>query len=172
MHFHLIVSSLISKAALDKAVEEAMPPRASIGWHHRIQRIKAGETWQLAHYICKARVAGYINSRLVEDYYANKRVLFKPKLGLRKHGAIGKFWVKPKAAIWKDITANEEKIAEGLAKPGIRQLVDHVHKLLDRTVSLRRLERSFGLDADAPCIRQWAERLLAGDDGGFESISA
>src|SRR5262249_12306352 len=103
VHFHLIVSSVITKAALDEAIKEAMPSREVVRWHHRVQRIRQNEMWQLAHYICKAKVAGYVNGRLVDDYYAAKRVLFKPKLGVRKHGTIGKFWIKPKAAIWKDI---------------------------------------------------------------------
>jgi hypothetical protein len=171
VHFHIIVSSRISKTALAQALEDAMPSRETIGWHKSIQRIEAGETWELAHYVTKARISRFVGGRPVEDYYANKRVLFQPNLGLRKHGTIGPFWVKPKAAIWRDIIATEESIAEGLEQPGVRRLVGHVYELLDRTVPLKKLERSFGLNANRPTIKQWADMLLTGDDGDFESIN-
>jgi hypothetical protein len=167
VHYHLIISSRISKAALEKAIEEAMPPREIIGWHKRLQRIEEGETWQLAHYITKAQIAGYVNGRPVDDYYASKRLLFRPKLGLLKTRHIGKFWVKPKGAIWTDIRENEERIAEGLEQPGVRMLVDHVYNLLDRTVPLRRIERAFGYHANSEPVKRWIEQLIAEDNESY-----
>ncbi len=169
VHFHLIVSSRIGEAALRRAVEEAMPSQEVIGWHNRPQRIKDGEMWQLAHYVIKAKIAGYVNSRPVEDYYASKRLLFKPKLGLHKHHAIGAFWVKPRAAIWKGIAAKEERIADGLEHPGVRKLVDYVYELLGRTERLKDIERAFGYHADSEPVRRWVEQLLADDEGGYEA---
>ncbi len=170
VHFHLIVSSQISGVALEQAIDNAMPPRAEVGWHKCLQRIEPGGTWQLAHYVTKAKIAAYVNGRRVEDYYAGKRVLFQPKLGLRKHSPIGPFWVKPKAAIWADIRGNEQRIADGLNQPGVRELVNHVHEILGHTVPLRTIERAFGYHAQSEPVRRWAEQRLAGDDGGFETF--
>ncbi len=171
VHFHLIVSSRISEAALRRAVEEAMPSQKVIGWHNRPQRIKPGETWELAHYVTKAKKPGYVNGRLVDDYYASKRILFKPKLGLHKHYAIGPFWVKPKAAIWKDIAAKEARIAEGLEQPGVRKLVDYMYELLDRTMPLKGIERAFGFHADSEPVKRWITQLIGDDDEDYESIN-
>jgi hypothetical protein len=169
VHFHLIVSSRMSKGALEQAVEKAMPSQNVIGWHNRPQRIKPGETWELAHYVTKAKKPGYVNGRLVDDYYASKRILFKPKLGLHKHYAIGPFWVKPKAAIWTDIRAKEKRIADGLEQPGVRKLVDFIYELLDRTMPLKGIERAFGFHADSEPVKRWVEQLIADDAKGCES---
>jgi hypothetical protein len=172
VHYHLIVSNQIRKEALDQAVEDAMPPREVIPWHKRLQRIKQGETWQLAHYITKAQIAGYVDGRRVVDYYATKRLLFKPKLGLVKYRTIGDFWVKRKAAIWQVIKDKEKRIAEGLEKPGMPELVVYIYELLDQTLPLYKIERAFGYHAESEPVQRWIVQLLAGDDGGYESINS
>ncbi len=168
VHFHLVLRNPISRVALERTVETAMPARDVIGWHKCLQRINPDRTWQLAHYVTKAKVAGYLDGRPVADYYASKRRLFKPRLGLHKTGFIGGFWVNPKAAIWRTVVEREKQIAEGLERPHIRQLAEHVYEMLGGTVPLARIERSFGFRADSEPVRRWVARLVAGEDG-YES---
>src|SRR5579872_3288982 len=101
VHYHLIVKNAIQKIDLERAIEEAMPNRREVKWRKRIERIKS--EWFYSHYIVKARVAGYVKCRRVEDLYAKKRRLFKPNLKLKKYGTVGDFWERPKKTLWAEI---------------------------------------------------------------------
>lgn len=167
VHYHVIVKNQIGKATLEQAIKESMPPKSEVGWHKRIQPVT--DDWQLAHYVTKAKLPGWANGERVDDYYARKRLLFVPKLGLVKSHTIGAFWERPKKAVWQDIVDHEKRIDAGLDKPGVRELVDHVYDLLGGTVDQEDIERSFGYHAASSRVRRWAEQLLAGDDGGYEA---
>jgi hypothetical protein len=92
----------------------------------------------------------------------------------RKVGTIGDFWErgKSKTKMWDDIKAIEKKIGEGLEKANAKRLCHYVFDLLGGAVSLKDIERSYGLDADGPAVQNWIELLLAGewaeDDGGVD----
>ena len=45
----------------------------------------------------------------------------------------------------------------------MKRLCQYVFDLLGGTVSLKDIERSYGLDADGPAVQDWIESLLAGD---------
>lgn len=165
VHYHVIVKSQIRRPALERAIKESMPPRAETGWHKRIQPVMSD--WQLAHYVTKAKLPGWVGGKRVDDYYARKRLLFRPKLGLVKSHTVGAFWEKPKASLWREIVDREKRIGEGLDRPGVQALVDHVYDLLGGTVDRRRIERSFGYHSTSDGVRGWAERVTAGDDGGW-----
>ena len=164
VHYHLLVSSEISKAALAKAIKESMPSRTVTGWHKSIRQVT--DDFGLAHYITKAEIAGTEKRthRSVNDLWAKKRLLFKPKLKIRKHGTIGSFWVKPARKIWKDFQDVEKKISEGLKDHRVRKIIKHIHKMVGDSVPLRRIERSYGYFADEKQIREWLG--TANDEGG------
>lgn len=152
VHHHLIVRNQISEFALKQIVNNTMPSRADFPWHMKVQAIN--DIWQLAYYVTKAKVAGYVNRRRIVDYYRDKRLLFLPNLGLKKYGTIGAFWVKPKKAIWEDIRRVEKRIADGLETPGIRDLVKHIHQLFGETVPQRKIERAIGYWSDNAAVKK------------------
>jgi len=164
LHYHIIVKNHISKAELQKAIEDAMPPRSVVKWRKRVEPII--NEWRLCHYIFKAKVKGH-NKRgvLVDDLYAGKRLLFHANLPFRKVGTIGDFWEqgKSKKKVWDDIKAIEQKIGEGLAKPNVKRLCQYVFDFLGGYIPLKDIERSYGLDAEGPAVQQWIESLLAGE---------
>lgn len=162
IHYHMLVRSRIGRAALGDAVHAAMKPEAA-RWHWRPQQVRAGGVWQLAHYMTKAKISGFVNGRRVDDYYADKRLLFRSKTGVRKLGQIGGFWVESRAAIWRGIRDREERIADGLERPHVRPLVDHMYALCDGTVPVAKIERAVGYYAADPDVQAWAERVVGGD---------
>jgi hypothetical protein len=158
VHYHLILKNSMTKTALERTLKDCMPPRKEVGWHKRMQPVK--DDWQLAHYITKAKIAGYVKGRPVADYYQRKRLLFKAKLNIKKFGTIGSFWEKPKKRIWADIKAVEKRIGEGLERREVRKLARHIYEMFGETVPLKQIERSIGFSADAPGIQEWIARLF------------
>ena len=158
VHYHVIIKNPISKTALERTLKECMPSRKEIGWHKRMQPVTDG--WQLAHYITKAKIAGYVKGQLVADYYQWKRLLFKPKLSIKKFGTIGSFWEKPKKKMWADIVAVEKRIGEGMKRREVRKLARHIYEMFGETIPLKKIERSISFSADAPSIQQWIEQLF------------
>jgi hypothetical protein len=168
VHYHLIIRTKINRKELEKVIKVAMPTKQPgqkrAGWHKSIKPVT--DDWQLAHYVTKAKIAGFVRGKRVDDYYANKRLLFVPGLPFNKVGAIGNFWAKSKATIWDDVKANEKKIAEGLAKPNVKRLAKYAHDLIDGYFPLKTIERSFGAWADGRAVDGWIESLLQGEWAG------
>jgi len=161
IHYHLITTSHLGcRKQLEKAIENAMPHRSVVAYHKQVKPIQS--EWHWTHYITKAKVAGAINGIAVSDKYAKKRLLFRPHLGLQKSGKFGDFWVKTKEDLWAEIRTLEQKIKEGLAKPQIRRLADHVYDLLGATVSRNRVDRSIGFSANHTSVKRW----IAGVESG------
>jgi len=164
IHYHIIVKNRISSDDLKSAIEDSMPPRSEVVWRKRVEEIKS--QWHLAYYVVKAKIRGTTKAgKVVKDLYRRKRLLFKPHLGFRKAGTIGKFWEqgKSKTKMWADIKAIEAKIAEGLENPDVVKLVDHVADMLGDGVPRSRIERSFGYWSDAPSVQDWIDRLITVD---------
>lgn len=168
VHYHLILRNRIDRKRLEQIIKEAMPQKQPgqkrAGWHKSIKPVT--DDWQLANYVTKAKIGGYVKKRWVDDYYANKRLLFVTGLPFNKVGDIGGFWVKPKAKMWDSVKALEERIGEGLKKPNIIRLIHHAHDLIDGYTPLEDIERSFGYASDSPAIRQWIEQLLQDEWAG------
>lgn len=138
-NYHLLVKSEQSQREVIKAIEHAMPDRGKIRWHKQVQPVK--NQFQFIRYIAKARTQGFVNGKFVLDRHADKRLLFKPNLGLRKVGTIGKFWAESRAKIWADICAREKRIAEKRANPELRLLARRLHDLVGQDISLKKIER-------------------------------
>lgn len=141
-NYHLIVKNEMPKTKLAAIIETAMPSRDEFPWHKHIDRIRS--QFHYPRYITKARTKGVVNGKVVWDKYRDKRLLFKPKLGLQKAGTIGKFWEMPKEAIWQAVKDKEQRIADGLDMPNIRRYAKHVHDLLGGTVPIKKIQRSYG----------------------------
>lgn len=168
VHYHLILRTRITRKELEKVIKAAMPTKQPgkkrAGWHKSIKPVT--DDWQLAHYVTKAKIAGYVKGQRVADYYARKRLLFVPGLPFNKVGVIGNFWVKPKAKMWDDVKADEKKIAEGLAKPNVKRLAKHAHDLIGGYIPLKTIERSFGAWSGERAVDGWIESLLQGEWAG------
>lgn len=165
VHFHMIVSSHISKQKqLARLIDKSMPPRSVLPYHKQVAPIKSIYHW--ARYITKAKTRGRVRGREVPDAYQRKRLLFVPRLGIQKSREVGPFWIKPKHVLWKEIVDIEKRIAAGLQDHRVRDLANYVHDLLGHTVSLNHIQRAFGYSADRPAVQNWIA-ALAGDAPNF-----
>ena len=170
LHYHILVKNEISKDDLKNAIEFAMPPRSVVKWRKRVEPIRF-RNW-LCFYIFKAKVAGENdNGVFVKDKYRAKRLLFKPKMPFKKVGTIGDFWEhgKSKKKFWDEIKADQKQIGEGLERPNIERLCEHVYDLLGGCVSLIKIKRSYGMWPNSRGVQNWIEELLGegwpdGDD--------
>jgi hypothetical protein len=120
--------------------------------------------WLVPFYVTKAKVAVTTRHGYIEDYFADKRRLFQPKIKLQKHGTIGKFWLKPKGILWQEIAAEQKTIAEALERQEIRRYVKHIYDLLCETVPMKAIERSVGLRANEPDVMEYIEQLALTDE--------
>lgn len=162
-NYHLIVSSNQTQIELEQAVEASMPDRSAVKWHKHIKAID--DQYGYSRYMTKAKIKGYVNGKLVDDLYQNKRLMFRPHLKLRKVGTVGKFWLKSKAKLWQDIRDVEQKISDGLEKPNVRRLAKYLHELVDGYVPLKQIERNFGkraADNDAN-VMEMIDRMFGND---------
>jgi hypothetical protein len=166
VHYHLIVKSEHTKADLERAIDQSIPER--IPFHKHVKPIE--NEWGYILYILKAKVEGWNKQgRWVKDLYAAERLMFRPKLGIRKVATVGNFWAnKSKATIWTEIKNQERLIAENLQRPEIARLVKYIYEIyFGRKEPLKDIQRSIGLHADDEGIRQWAEKVATRTAGQF-----
>ena len=160
VHYHMLVKSQHSQADLERAVDQSIPER--IPYHKHVKPIE--NEWGYILYIVKAKVEGYDRrGRWVKDLYADQRIMFRPKLGIKKVATVGKFWAnKPKAKVWAEIKDQERRIGENLQRPEVARLIEFIYKdFFGRQVARKDIERSIGLHADDEGIRRWAEKVAA-----------
>lgn len=160
VHYHLLVKNPISKDQLERIVEDSLPSRAIGRWHKSLRQVKKSD-WRLVHYLGKAKLGGNTKSgKFLTDLYRKKRLLFVKKLRIRKLGTIGKFWVKPKAEIWKKIVEHEKRIGDGLEKPKVKEIAKYAYDFLGGTVPLKTIERNYGLFWDSDGVQDWIEQVF------------
>ena len=166
-HFHLLLRNKTTKKQLEQAIKDAMPQKQPdqkrSGWRKKIVAVKDGEEWELENYIVKAKQEGYVKGQWSQDRYTHKRLLFVPKLGLKKVGKIGEFWAKPREVLWQGVIDREQRIGEGLQNPGVRKLAKYICHMLNGEVSLEEVLRSYGYSADEPWVQAWIAELVSGD---------
>ena len=160
VHYHLLLRSLHTKDELATIIEESLPSRTTGRWHKNIKKVRYNDG-RLLRYITKAKTAGKTRAGThVADLYVKKRLLFKARLGIRKVGTIGKFWVKSRNAIWDDVKAREKRIAEGLEQPNVKRLAQYAYEFVGGYVPLRQIERSFGYYWDASSTQNWIKQVF------------
>ena len=123
--------------------------------------------WYYAHYMTKAKVAGFVKGRRITDLYAKKRLLFKANLGFKKYGVIGDFWEpgKTKKGLWDEIKTREKRIADGLEDYDVKRAAKYVHEFVGEAVPLEDIMRSFGYWSESPGVRRWVEKALQAESG-------
>ena len=170
VHYHVLVRDDIAETDLRRIVRESMPDLGKPtpggrrqGWHMKPQRVE--HDWRLALYMTKAKVAGVVKGKEVDDYYEGKRLLFSTNLKIKKYGTIGDFWMKPKKALWQAVRDKEQRIAEGLKNPDVRRLAELVHEFIGGSIPLKDIERNYGYYADDPVIQDWIRRRFYPQDG-------
>jgi hypothetical protein len=114
----------------------------------------AGAVREYTAYMTKARVRGEIDGKPVKDVYANKRLLFKPKLGMDKYGTINskQFWHKHKDTIWQEVREHEAAISPFSKMAKVKKQGRIISRLASPEYSRRTIER------------QIAEHLMAVGD--------
>ena len=171
-HYHLLVRSQHTKRDLEKLIESSLPRRSVVDWHKRVLPVEkppANQPDRLLYYITKARLPVHTKAGEKPNYdrYAKQRRLPKPRLGLRKFGNIGAFWVKRKAAIWEEVVAIENRISYGLSQPHVAALADHVYEFLgtgNDVVKLEQLKRKFGYQWDSHWVQEWINQVFGNVD--------
>jgi len=121
VHHHLLLRTPISRTALERVVAECLPDQEALPTHSKL--LVVNDEWRLVHYLAKAKITGYVQGEPVDDYYAEKRLLFKPNLGLKKFGTLGSFWGRPKRELWQEVIEEELRISEALGNPYVSKLV-------------------------------------------------
>lgn len=158
IHYHFIGRSDQTPQQVRALIEAAMPKRAAVSWHLHVARIMKQEPTIL--YAVKAKIAGWSKGRWVPDKWAGKRLLFQKGIRLRKHGTVGRFWERSTKKLWAEVVAHERRIAAGLERPEIEKLVRYVYKeMFGETVCGRRIERAYGLHADADTVQRFAGQI-------------
>jgi hypothetical protein len=156
----MIVKSDHTRGDLERAIDESIPQ--GIPYYKHVKTIE--NEWGYILYVVKALVAGYNKQgRWVNDKYADQRIMFQPKLGIKKVATVGKFFAnKSKATIWSEIKDRERRIGKNLQRPEVARLVKYLYEdFFGRQVPRKRIERGIGLHADDEGIRRWAEKVAA-----------
>jgi hypothetical protein len=166
VHYHLLVKSDHTKADLERAIDTSIP--AGLPFHKHVKPIK--NPWGYICYILKAKVGGFNKQgRRVADKWADERIMFRSKLGIKKVATVGKFFVKSKAALWNDIKEQERTIGDNLARPEIAGLVDFLYNnYFGRQIDRKDIERRVGLHADGEPIQRWAAKVEAQRKAAFQ----
>ena len=181
IHFHLIVLSNHTEKELDQIFEDCLPNRKFIGgWHKKIQQIDEDDFW-LMHYVSKAKLTITTKKgEIIEDIYKNKRLLFKKRLGIKKHGSIGEFWFKPIKKILKNQRLKETKIAYGKNDIDVMCYRDYIYEGViggsydDKTETFfankarDRLTRNLSYNHDDPVQKKRIDNLKAEKNIYFE----
>jgi len=148
-NYHLLVKSNHSEEEFKQIIEASMPPRSprsNVPFHKHVSPIDS--QYHYSRYITKAKTAGVVNGKEIKDKYRNKRLMFAPRLGLKKYGTIGPFWEKPKKVLWDEIIEIERRVAEGKEKPGVKEKARQMYELLGGCVPLDQIERNYGYYAE------------------------
>jgi hypothetical protein len=160
VHFHIIVANDPGKQSLDQLLVWAMPDRSTVKWHKQVKKIN--NLGRLAKYITKGEQEHFHNGRKKTDAYGTKRLLFKQSLGLRKFGHIGKFWAKPKKAIWDEIKQDKARRVEILSNNRkLKHLVNSVVSMMP-DISRTEIERRLLVNPDCTTLLEWAETKYDG----------
>lgn len=155
VHYHLIVANSFEEQELKDILEWAMPDRSSVRWHKHIEKIN--NLGRLSTYIVKGQQEHFQNGKRKPDAYRCKRILFKPKLGLRKIGVVGKFWAKPQKAIWSEIKQDKVRRVGILSNNRkLSHLVNQVASMMP-DISRTEIERRLLVNPDCPSLIQWAD---------------
>lgn len=161
IHYHMIASSHRGqRKQLARLIEKSMPPRSELPYHKQVAPIKSVYHW--TRYMTKAKTRGTYRGREVPDAYQTKRLLFVSGLRLQKSREIGPFWKKKWPVLWQELRDIEKRIAAGLKDNRVQDLANYVHELLGKTVTLSRIQRSFGYSSEKPAVQDWIASL-AGD---------
>ena len=152
LHYHLLFRSEHTKETLAAIINRSLPDRSSEPWHMNLKKVRTSD-WDLFAYLGKSKVPGKnAAGKMVEDRYAEKRLLMKKKIGLRKLGAFGFFWIKSRVQLWKENIATSKRIDEGLQVAGVREEVQATYERHNGRIPLREIERELGYHAATKSI--------------------
>lgn len=147
VHYHFVFRSCHTEKEIEEIFEASVPARASLGgWHKKIEFVLS-KSKRLPYYAIKAKIQGLTKRGWhSKDLYARKRILFKPNLGIRKHGKIGEFWSKPIEKIWDEKKKRAKAIADKLENGDVKMVAAFFSDLTG--VHLRKVQKTIALEWD------------------------
>ena len=156
IHYHLLLTSNHTKKELEEIIEKSMPLRGSVGGWHKKVKIIDGKSKRIPYYITKAKIEGITKKGWhSKDLYARKRILFKPNLGIRKHGKIGEFWAKSIEEIWDEKKKKAKAISDKLENGDVKMVAAFFSDLTG--VHLRKVEKTIALEWDLAYVTSIAK---------------
>jgi len=156
IHYHLLLTSNHTKKELEEIIEKSMPLRGSVGGWHKKVKIIDGKSKRIPYYITKAKIEGITKKGWhSKDLYKRKRVLFVPHLGIKKHGIVGKFWLKSVDNIWTEKKKRAKDIAEKLENGDVKMVAAFFSDLTG--VHLRKVEKTVALGWDLDYVTSIAK---------------
>jgi hypothetical protein len=145
IHYHMILAAPEAEAEAERTILESCPEE----YQARLRKPHVKPIYDqhaICGYVCKAKAKGYDErGRYSLDKWENKRLLFAKRIKLKKYGTIGRFWCKPKEAIWREVIERERGI--GLHESEVYQAARHLHGLVGDDVPRRHILRSLAYAA-------------------------
>lgn len=147
LHYHLILLSEHTEKSIKEIFTKSLPKKTEAGWHFSVKRIAAND-WDLFAYVGKAKEPGLdADGMPIDDRYAEKRLLLKKGIGLRKVGSLGGFWVNSRARIWADCREVEATIARGLEMPGVVEAARDLYAVYGGDIPFKKIQRDLAYQA-------------------------
>ena len=111
IHYHLGIVSTQGEDECRSILRAAIEKLNGPSWNYSLKAVD--REFGFIRYLFKAKLSAS------HDPFSKKIVLFRSGLGLRKHGVIGDYWVKPKRMLWQQIVEGEACIAKRMREPDI-----------------------------------------------------
>jgi hypothetical protein len=146
VHWHILVCNDWPEDRVRQCFKKAMSGLVERGKAH-IGVKEITDRWHECDYILKA-----------SEYWANKRVLFVPRLGLTKTGHINSFWVPSKGDLQARLQARTEAFYEGIPKETLHTAYQ-LHQLIDGWYPVGRILKNLTSAANKGSLCPPAERV-------------
>jgi hypothetical protein len=148
IHYHMLVHSGFSsdESHVRKIFEKCLCKFSR--YHMQVEAVR--EPFHIVGYLLKQK-----------PEHRHKILLFKPGLGLKKFGMLGRFWPEgmTKREIEKRVKGREAEIAKGASLSGRPELIRHISEFLQ--MSFKQVRRYVGADPHHPAWLRWMENLPA-----------
>jgi hypothetical protein len=148
IHYHMLVHSGFSsdEARIRKIFEKCLCRFSK--YHMQVEAVR--EPFHIVGYLLKQK-----------PKHHHKILLFKPGLGLKKFGMLGRFWPQgmKKREIEKRVKGREAEIAEGASLPGRPEFIRYLSEYLQ--LPFTQIRRRVGGDPHHPAWVNWMENLPA-----------
>jgi hypothetical protein len=148
LHYHLSLLNDTGPDECRRIVEAALP--RTVPYRLHVQACDDYRGW--FRYVCKAKTRR-------QDQWAGKRVLFRPSTGLFKHGAIGRYWVKPKKQLWAEGKPARQQAQEGARTEGFHRVFKAAVDLVGDWFRPAEIRFRLAFYAQTDEVQAWSKQL-------------